>query len=185
MLGREHRCARNVGYLRQVEVRAESPDDWTAIAEVTSAAFGKEREARMIDAIRASDGFVPDLSLVAIEESEIVGHAMVSYVAMEDSGLRLLELGPVSVRPDSQGRGIGGELIREALRRADERNEPLVLVLGHPNYYPRFGFQRASEIGIIPAEPNIPDDAYMAVRLKRYDPSIRGRVIFPPAYSVS
>jgi putative acetyltransferase len=168
-----------------VEVRAESPQDWAAIAEVTSAAFGKEREAQMIAAIRTSDGFVPDLSLVAAEEGEIVGHAMLSYVAMENSALRLLELGPISVRPDRQGRGIGGKLIRELLRRADERNEPLVLVLGHPSYYPRFGFQRASEIGLRPTEPEIPDEAFMAVRLKRYDPTITGRVTFPPAYSIS
>lgn len=108
-----------------------------------------------------------------------------SYVVMEGTGLRLLELGPMSVRPDRQGRGLGGELIREALRRADERHEPLVLVLGHPTYYPRFGFRRASEIGIVPAEPDIPDEAYMAIRLRSYDPTITGRVIFPPAFSVA
>ena len=168
-----------------MQVRVESPDDWTAIAEVTTAAFGKEREARMIDAIRASDGFVADLSLVAVEENEIVGHAMLSYVAMEDTPVRLLELGPISVRPDRQFNGVGGELVREALRRADDRNEPLVLVLGHPGYYTRFGFRRASEIGIVPAEPNIPDEAFMAAPLTCYDPTITGRVIFPPAYSVS
>lgn len=138
----------------------------------------------MIDAIRASDGFVPDLSLVAVEDDEVVGHLLLSYVGIEGTGLRLLELGPMSVRPDRQRRGIGGKLIREALRRADDRNEPLVLVLGHPRYYPRYGFQRASEIGIVPAEPNIPDDVYMAVRLRGYDPTITGRVVFPPAYSV-
>lgn len=162
-------------------VRAERPTDHTAIAAVTEAAFGKPREARLVEAIRASDGFVPELSLVADDDGVIVGHIMLSYVSLDD-GRRLLELGPMSVRPDRQGKGIGGALIRAALAVADERGEPLVLVLGHPSYYPRFGFRRASALGIIPPD-GIPDEAWMATTLPAYQPDLRGRVIFPPAYS--
>ena len=162
-------------------VRAERPTDYTAIAAVTEAAFGKPREARMVEAIRASDGFVPELSLVADDDGVIVGHIMLSYVSFED-GRRLLELGPMSVRPDRQGKGIGGALIRAALAVADERGEPLVLVLGHPSYYPRFGFRRASALGIIPPD-GIPDEAWMATTLPAYKPDLRGRIILPPAYS--
>jgi putative acetyltransferase len=106
---------------------------------------------------------------------------LLSYVELSGSG-RLLELGPLSVLPTRQRAGIGSELVRDALRRADERGEPLVLVLGHPSYYPRFGFRRASDLGLHP--PNgIPDEAFMAIPLRVYKPSIRGRVIFPPAYA--
>jgi len=161
-------------------VRAETFADREAISAVTRAAFGKEREARIVEAIRASDRFVPELSLVAEAEGEIVGHVLLSYVDLGDR--RVLELGPMSVAPVNQRRGVGGKLIREALRRADERGEPLVLVLGHPSYYPRFGFRPASELGIELPEPSLPDEVFMALPLKAYDPALRGRVVLPPAF---
>ncbi len=136
----------------------------------------------MVEAIRESDSFVPGLSLVADDEGEIVGHIILSYVAL-GSGARLLELGPLSVRPDRQREGIGGSLIRASLGIADEREEPLVLVLGHPSYYPRFGFRRAAGLGIFPPE-GIPDEAWMAVTLSTYRTELRGKVVFPAAYSV-
>ena len=167
-----------------MEIRPETPADRKAIAAVTEAAFGKPREARMIEAIRASDGFVPELSLVAEDGGEIVGHVMLSYVGLDGASARLLELGPMSVRPERQRRGVGMALVRAALRAADARREPLVLVLGHPAYYPRFGFRRASLLGIVPPDPQIPDEAFMAIPLTAYDPSLRGRVVFPAAYAV-
>jgi putative acetyltransferase len=89
----------------------------------------------------------------------------------------------MSVAPDRQRTGIGSALVNEALRRADERGEPLVLVLGHPGYYPRFGFGRASTLGITPPDPEIRDEVFMAIPLRAYDPALRGRVTFPPAFS--
>jgi putative acetyltransferase len=165
-------------------VRAETAADRDGIAAVTRAAFGREKEARMVDAIRASDGFVPELSLVAEDHGEIVGHAMLCWVGLEGSSRRLLELGPVSVAPERQRQEIGSALVRESLRLADERGEPLVLVLGHPTYYPRFGFRPASQLGLLPPDETIPDAAWMAIPLSSYDPEIRGRVVFPPAYAV-
>ena len=116
-----------------LRIRAETSADREAIAAVTTAAFGKPAEARMIEAIRRSDGFVPELSLVAKLGNRVVGHVLLSYVQL-GAEARVLELGPMSVTPERQGRGIGSALVREALRRADERGEPLVLVLGHPGY---------------------------------------------------
>jgi putative acetyltransferase len=162
-----------------VLVRAESAADFAAIAAVVEAAFGRPQEARMVDAIRASADFVPDLSLVVEHEGEIVGHVVLSYVSLED-GTPLLELGPISVRPDRQGAGFGGMLVRAGLEAADARGEPLVLVLGEPAYYGRFGFRRASDIGIT-APPDIPDEAWMAIPLAAYRPELRGRVVFSPA----
>jgi putative acetyltransferase len=167
-----------------VEIRAEAPEDRDAIAEVTSAAFGKQREARMVEAIRESDGFVRELSLVAERDGAIVGHVLLSYVGLAGDSRRVLELGPMCVAPGRQRQGIGSALVREALRRADARGEPLVLVLGHPGYYPRFGFAPAAELGITPPDPRIPSEAFMAIRLRAYDPTLRGRVVFPPAYGL-
>jgi putative acetyltransferase len=163
-----------------VQIRTETPVDREAIAAVTAAAFGKEREARIVEAIRRSDRFVPDLSLVAEQDGEIVGHAMLSYVDL--AGRRVLELGPMSVAPARQRHGIRSELIGEALRRAEERGEPLILVLGHPSYHPRFGFRRASKLGIEAPVPAFPDDAFMVLPLRSYESSLRGGVILPAAF---
>jgi putative acetyltransferase len=166
-----------------LSIRPETGHDHEAIAKVTRAAFGKVREARIIDAIRRSDGFVPELSLVAELEGVVVGHVMLSYVELGDESRRVLELGPMSVTPERQRKGIGSALVEEALDRADARGEPLVLVLGHPTYYPRFGFRPASELGIAPPDPGIRDEVFMAVRLRGYEPSLRGRVVLPPAFA--
>ena len=138
----------------------------------------------MVEAIRASTGCVPELSLVAEDDGEVIGHVMLSYVELVGADRRVLELGPVSVLPARQRQGIGSKLIEQALLLADARGEPLVLVLGHPTYYPRFGFRPASELGITPPDGRIPDDAFMAVPLRAYDASLRGQVVFPPAYAL-
>lgn len=165
-----------------MEIRTERAEDIPAIAAVAEAAFGSPREARMVDAIRASGSFFPELSLVAVDDGTIVGHVILSYVELEGSERRLLQLGPVSVLPDRKASGVGDELVRAALAAADARGEPLVLVLGDPAYYSQFGFRRASEFGIVKPEEAIPDDAFMLAKLKAYDPSLRGRVVFPDAY---
>jgi putative acetyltransferase len=162
-------------------IRPETGRDEAAIAEVTTAAFAKQREARIVDAIRRSDRFVPELSLVAEVEGVVVGHVMLSYVDLGDDSRRVLELGPMSVAPERQRSGVGSALVEEALRRGDDRGEPLVLVLGHPTYYPRFGFRPASTLGIVPP-PEITDEVFMAVPLRAYDPSLRGQVVLPPAF---
>jgi putative acetyltransferase len=118
-------------------------------------------------------GFVPALSLVADESGKILGHVILSYVAL-DTGQRLLELGPLSVCPERQGKGIGGDLVRTALGIADELNEPLVLVLGFPAYYRRFRFQRASAFGIAPPD-GIPDDPGCRSRCRLTHPRCAGR----------
>jgi putative acetyltransferase len=163
-------------------IRPETEADDAAVAELTAAAFGQDDEARLVEAIRASGEYVAELTLVAEDEGRIVGHVMYSYSTLEGSDRRLLQLSPLSVAPDRQGAGIGSALTRESLRLADERGEPLALVLGHPTYYPRFGFQRASTLGLLAPDLEWPDDAFMAVPLSAYDASLTGRVRFAPAF---
>jgi putative acetyltransferase len=167
-----------MGVSGRMRIRRETEADYAAVAEVTAAAFGQQDEARLVEAIRACDEWVPELTLVAEEDERIVGHVMFSYSALEGSSAKLLQLSPLSVAPDRQGTGIGAALTRESLRLADERGEPLVLVLGHPTYYPRFGFRPASTLGLAPPNPEWPDEAFMAVPLSAYDPTLRGRVTF-------
>lgn len=166
-------------------IRPETPDDLRSVEAVAEMTFGRLLEVRMIESIRASDGYVAELSLVAEDEETgaLVGHIMLSYVELEGAGRRVLELGPLGVRPSRQRQGIGSQLVREALARADALGEPLVVVLGHPEYYPRFGFRPSHELGIERPHREIPQDAFMAVPLTTYDPALRGRVIFPPGFA--
>src|SRR6266508_2311488 len=103
-----------------VEVRPETPADHAAIREVHEQAFGKPTEARLVDAIRASAGFIAGLSLVAVPLGQVVGHVVFSTVTIEgETGpTPVLALAPVGVRPEWQSRGIGGQLIRAGLERA-------------------------------------------------------------------
>lgn len=164
-----------------MKVRTEIAEDAPAVAGVLTAAFGRPDEAQMVEAIRASAEYVPELAFVAEDEGEVVGNVMLSYVGLAGSDRRLLELAPLAVSPERQREGIGGALTRAALAAADGRGEPLVLVLGHPGYYVRFGFRRSDELGIEPPQPAW-HAAFMVVPLAAYDPSLRGRIVFPPSF---
>lgn len=166
-------------------IRPETRQDLRSVEAVAEMTFGRRLEVRMIESIRASDGYVPELSLVAEDEETgaLVGHIMLSYVELEGTGRCVLELGPLGVRPSRQRQGIGSQLVREALARADALGEPLVVVLGHPEYYPRFGFRPSRELGIERPHRGIPEDAFMAVPLGAYDPALRGRIVFPPGFA--
>jgi putative acetyltransferase len=154
-------------------IRRARADDHDAIVAVTGDAFGGEEKALRI--VREVE---PEISLVCEEDGAIVGHTMLSRMRMGEH--RPYQLSPLSVAPSHQGRGIGAALVREVLRLADEAGEPVVLLLGHPSYYPRFGFEPATPLGII--APGEFGDAWMAAKLTAYDPSYRGQVVFPPAF---
>lgn len=166
-----------------MRVRAEEPTDFDAIDDIVEAAFGQPDEARLVRRLRDSDAYVPDLTLVADDDGEVVGHIMLSYAELKgETTTRVLSLAPLAVWPGRQRDGVGIALTKEALRLADARGEPLVVVLGHPDYYPRFGFEPARAHGIEPHDAAVPDEAFMVVRLRSYDPALRGAIVYPPAF---
>jgi len=167
-----------------VIIRAETPGDYPGVAAVNVAAFNEENEARLIELIRQTDLYVPELSLVAIVDDRVVGHIMFSFVTLEtpDREVRILDLAPLAVNPDHQNQGIGTALTEHGLDLIEARGEPLVLVEGIPSYYPRFGFERASFHGITPPSPKIPDNAFMVKLFPGYDSSLRGRVRYSAAF---
>jgi putative acetyltransferase len=139
--------------------------------------------ASFVERIRASEHFIPELSLVAEDPSGVIAHVMLSWVGVAGgSRPRILDLTPMSVRPDRQRVGVGTRLIRDALGRAEEAGEPAVMVEGIPAYYPRFGFERATALGFVSPHPKIPDDAFMIRRLAGYTPDVAGRIVYPAAF---
>jgi putative acetyltransferase len=163
-----------------VRIRAEAEADSEAIRKVNELAFGDTETAELVDAIRASDRFVPELSLVAESQGQALGHVMLSYVDIEPGSHRVLQVGPLAVLPSHQRRGIGSALMAEAVRLADERGEPLLLLEGNPAYYERFGFSRADTRGIETPEGAHGPQYFMMRPLEAYDPALRGQAVYPP-----
>jgi putative acetyltransferase len=157
------------------------------VAEVVRAAFVRhpDQVASFVERIRASEQYIPELALVAEDCSGVIAHVMLSWVGVEGgSRPRILNLTPMSVRPDRQRVGVGTRLIWDALGRAEHAGEPAVVVEGIPAYYPRFGFERASALGFTPPDPTIPDEAFMVKRLPGYSRDLAGRIVYPAAFDV-
>lgn len=166
-------------------IRPEQPGDQAAIYEINRRAFeGRDAEPQLVDAIRSSQGYVPGLSLVAELDGELVGHILFSLVVLEtDLGEQpILCLAPMSVLPEHQNRGIGSQLVRHGLEEARQIGFRVVNVLGHSNFYPRFGFRPARPMGILPPF-DVEDKHWMAVELVSGGlSSLSGRVRYPPAF---
>ncbi len=145
-------------------VRPERPADRDAVRRVHVTAFTTPEEADLVDALRA--GADPLVSLVAEEAGEVVGHVMFSPVTLPDHPeLRLMGLAPLAVLPARQRTGVGGALTRAGLERCREIGVGAVVVLGHPDYYPRFGFVRADAFGV-GCPFDAPAEAWMLLELE-------------------
>lgn len=167
-------------------IRPEKTADHAQIADVVARAFGSQNEARLVEAIRGSENYVPDWALVAAADGRIVGNVMVSFVGLRDGDreLRVPTLSPLAVDPSHHGHGIGSELVREVTRRVDDAGEPLIVLEGSPVYYARFGFVFAEPLGITIDLPEwAPREAAQVMKLRRYRPSVRGHVVYPAAFA--
>ena len=141
-------------------IRRERPEDIAAIHEVHELAFGRRAEADLVDALRTSGKAT--LSLVALEDDRIVGHILFSPVTIDaaDRTFPAVGLAPMAVLPERQRRGIGSQLVKAGLIECRNAGYECVVVLGHPTYYPRFGFVPASRYGL-KSEYEVPDEAFM------------------------
>lgn len=175
-----------------VLVRRELPPDAPAVRAVTAAAFagapysappvepdGAPGEATLVGLLRADAAWIPELALVACVGDEVVGHVVCTRAAVGDAAV--LVLGPLSVHPDHQGRGVGSALVHTVLGAADALGEPLVVLVGDPRYYVRFGFVPGASLGLEPDDPAY-STAFQARPLTAYEPSLRGRFAPPSPF---
>lgn len=154
--------------MTKIEIRDEQPGDVAAIREVHRLAFSQDEEGRIVDALRTNGAAT--LSLVAIEDDVVVGHIMFSPVlvgAVEGAGL-----GPMAVTPSHQRRGIGSRLVEAGIERLRRMGCPFIVLVGHPAFYPRFGFLPAARYGLT-CEWEVPAEVFM---VKILDPEVGGRL---------
>ena len=147
-------------------IRREQQQDIPEIRQVNRLAFGQEQEASIVDKLRENCNSV--LSLVALTNGKVVGHILFSPAVIEGKHGRLVGTGlaPLAVLPEYQRKGIGTELLQTAIARIKRGGCPYIIVIGHPEYYTRFGFERAGRFGIS-SEWDVPDEAFMILILDR------------------
>ena len=144
-------------------IREEQPADISLIREINQRAFEQEQEANLVDALRSNGAAT--LSLVAVVDDAVVGHIMYSPArigAVEGAGLA-----PMAVLPTHQRRGIGSQLVEVGNAKLREHDCPFIIVLGHPGFYPRFGFRPARPLGVT-CEWDVPDDVFMIALLDEH-----------------
>ncbi len=147
-------------------IRPEKSSDHAAVDEVNRLAFGRDAEAQLVAKLREADGRDQPLSLVAVRDDQVVGHILFSPILIETDGgnVAAMALAPMAVLSDYQGQGIGSALVREGLESCRRAKHRIVVVLGHADYYPRFGFKPAKRYGL--RSPfTVPDEAFMAMAL--------------------
>lgn len=148
-----------------ITVRPEHPDDIAAVRAINEKAFGQLTEASIVDSLRNA---CPDaVSLVAVENDRILGHIFFSpvFVSGGHKVTQGMGLAPVAVLPERQRQGIGSMLVQAGIDAMRQLNCPFIIVLGHPEYYPRFGFTPASHHGLSCQWEGVPDEAFMVLIL--------------------
>ena len=174
-------------------VREQQADDYEGIRHVYAEAFRRPQfrppqkpgsvppEVGMFEALWEARDAIPELSFTALGDGEVVGHVTASKATI--ASVPVVAVGPIGVLPDHhQGTGIGSALMDALLAAADAAGVPLLVLLGAPQYYSRFGFRAAEELGVIPPEPGW-GDAFQARPLTAYTESVAGRFQYAPAFS--
>lgn len=172
-----------------ITIRTETTVDYPFTFDLIKEAFASvdvsdKTEHFLVERLRKSQAFIPELSLVACQDNRVIGHIILTKILIKsnDTAIRSLALAPVSVLPNLQGKGIGGLLIRKAHRIAESLGYGSIVLIGHENYYPRFGYKAASEFGIT-FSFEVPDKNAFAIELKENALSKHsGRVEYAPEF---
>ena len=163
-------------------IRSQKIKDYAAIAKVNNLAFERDNEAKLIEKTRKSDRFIPELSLVAELDDKIVGHIMFSYIDLvAKETTKVLALAPMAVLPEYQNKAIGSLLIKTGLAIATKIQAPMVIVLGEPKFYNRFGFEPASKYNI-QSSFKVSDEYFMIKFLTEDYHNYPGKIVYPSAF---
>lgn len=166
-------------------IRPEQIVDYEQIAEVNRLAFGRETEARLVERLRDAPEYHPELSLVAVDGNQIIGHILFSLIAIDShkGWIPALALAPLAVIPNRQYQGVGSALVEQGIQVCYKLGHRIIVVLGHADYYPHFGFQRASKFEIY-CSFAVPDEAFMVLGLgPNALKDVKGTVVYPEPFS--
>jgi putative acetyltransferase len=170
-----------------VIVRRQRADDYEAIRHIYSAAFSRPEspeavplEVGIFEALWDAGDAIPELSFTALKEVGAVGHVTASRATVATDSV--VAVGPIGVLPECQGLGIGSALMDALLTAAEAAGVPMIVLLGSPQYYSRFGFRPAQELGVISPEPRW-GEAFQARPLTAYTPAVAGRFRYASAFS--
>jgi len=163
-----------------LDVRPQQADDYEAARHIYAEAFERPLEVGIFEALWEAGDAIPELSFTALQEDTIVGHVTASRATVATDAV--VAVGPIGVLPAHQGRGVGMALMNALLTAADNAGVPMVMLLGSPQYYGRFGFRPAQELGVESPEPKW-GEALQARPLTAHTPAISGRFEFAPAFS--
>ena len=144
-----------------IEIHKEGPCDQAAIHHLNEVAFEDGAEAAVVDKLRASCGNY--VSFVAVDQGTVVGHILFTPVTIDNSNSIGMGLAPMAVLPSHQRKGIGSQLVLHGIGHLHQTGCPFIIVLGHPEYYPRFGFEMASHYKLLSQWEGVPDEAFMSL----------------------
>lgn len=167
-------------------IRTETAQDYNEVHRLLDQAFGnKDEESELVERIRNSEEFIPELSIVAEQQGGIAGHILLSKAHTLNSGEQheVIALAPLAVKPAFQKQGIGSKLMKEGLKRALDLGYGVVLLIGHPSYYPRFGFKPARYYGYELTQFDVPDEVFMVCELLPGEAErCKGELVYPPTF---
>lgn len=169
-----------------MEIREEKNTDIEIIRKVNTIAFGQTEEAELVDKLRKNTRYIPELSLVAVENDEVIGHILFTPVDIVDGKKihKTLALAPMAVLPIHQNKGVGSTLVKAGFEKAREMGFTSVIVLGHPEYYPRFGFLPSVDFDIHPPVAEW-KDAFFVKELENGSLSgVSGTVSYSPEFGI-
>ncbi len=165
-------------------IRSETENDYGEITKINDLAFGQSEEGLLVEKLRLNPNFIKDLSLVAEIDKKVIGHILFFPIKIEkgETTFDSLALAPMSVLPEFQKKGVGSKLVSKGLKATEKFGHKSVIVLGHENYYPKFGFVPTSKWKIkSPFE--VPDEVFMAIELKEDDlKGVSGVVKYPKEF---